>query len=168
MKSILLITLISAASCRPALVSVDKVWDITTSSVELGYDLLRFGSSKIQETLTGDAREMYAKYVERIVEYRELVGDKINNSPARGIFLSFTSTIASALKNRYDAFNKLNHQYIDPIVVDFESRYPNSAGLLGHELGDRVLVAFWLYMFVKCTLRLVCRQCGACRNRSHK
>ena len=113
---------------------------------------------------------MYGKFVHHVVEYRDMVWGLIKNSPLRGIVVGIAGTVMGVAKNRYDAFNKLNHQFIDPIVVDFEARYPSSAGLLGHELIDRALVAVWVYYFVKCTLRLLCRKCGACsrKNSSHK
>jgi len=148
------------SSIEEPLVSYDKVHTLVTSSVELGVDLVKFGSYKIEESLNGETKKVYSKFVNRLEEYSTMVWTMV--APVRALTVTAFGTVMSVVKNRYDAFNKLNHQYVDPIVVDFEGQFPSSAGLVGHELVDRLFVAVWIYYFFKCSIRLAFRKCGGC------
>lgn len=160
-------SLVAASSKDEALVSFNRMTDLVWSSIELGSDLVKFGSTKLQESLTGEPKKVYDRFVDHSVEYKGMVAEWYRNSAlVAGVTDNLVKPIAGVLKGRYDAFNKLNHMYLDPIVEDFEDRYPGSAGLLGSELIDRALVVIYLYMCVRFALQLMCG--GCCRKNARQ
>jgi hypothetical protein len=147
-------------SSSEPLVSLDSVSNLVVSSVELGADLVKFGSSKLQESLSGEPRKVYDKFVVHADNYKTMVVKwYAESSVTAGVTENVLKPVIGVLKGRYDAFNKLNHQYLDPIVEDFEARYPSSTGLLGSELVDRALVIVWMYMCLRYVLGIMCRGC---------
>ena len=151
---------VNSASHPEPLVSFDRVSQLVWTSVELGTDLVKFGSSKLQESLSGEPRKVYDKFVDHADNYKIMVVEWYKESPVSiGVSESVIKPVMSVLKGRYDAFNKLNHQYIDSLVDDFETRYHESSGLFGSELVDRILVVVWMYLCVRYAVGVMCGGC---------
>jgi|LauGreDrversion4_2_1035121.scaffolds.fasta_scaffold34195_3 hypothetical protein len=165
MKTFLLCMILATGSQVEAsrdgpLVSFERVSSLVWSSVELGTDLLKFGSTKLQESLSGEPRKIYDKFADNADKYKGMVVEWYSESAVvSSVDDNLVKPVMSVLKGRYDAFNKLNHVYLDGIVDEFENRFPNSAGLFGSDLIDRTLVVVWLYMCVRCVMNTMCRGC---------
>ena len=148
------------------LVSFERVSNLVWSSVELGTDLVKYGSSKLQESLGGEPRKIYDKFTDHADKYKGMIVEWYTESPVvAGVSDNVVKPVISVLKGRYDAFNKLNHVYLDDIVDEFNNRFPQSAGLFGSELIDRLLVMVWLYLCFRFVMRVMCR--GCCKNKRH-
>ena len=151
---------VGSVSHQEPLVSFDSVSTLVWTSAELSVDLIKFGSCKLQESLSGEPRKVYDKFVDHAEHYKTMVVDWYSESSVSvGLRDSVIKPLIAVLKGRYDAFNKLNHQYLDPVLDDFEARYPKSTGLFGSELVDRILVVVWIYMCIRYVVGIMCGGC---------
>jgi len=57
--------------------------------------------------------------------------------------------VHESVRRGYDELNRQSAQVIDPLVRDFEKRYPSSAGRIGSSLLDRFLLIVWLLFLVR-------------------
>lgn len=140
------------ASSKP-LISVSKVTELATTSASLTLDIVKFSSSKIEESLSGEPRRVYNAFTLHVQTYLAMVKDwwstGIVGSNVRNAW-GFTVAIVSA---NYERINSLSSRIMDPVVSEFEKRYPSCEGLVGPSILDRLLLALWLVFFVRFTVR---------------
>jgi hypothetical protein len=142
------------------LISVGTVSDMVKTSVSLSLDLAKFSSNKVEEALPLEARKHYAKFTLHAQEYSQMVQNFVVTNPLVARVTNAVGTAYAVAANTYERANAQSAKIIDPVVHEFEKRYPASAGLIGESLLDRMLVALWLIWFIKTTARLSMRLLG--------
>ncbi len=165
-SSVLALGLVSSsvADFGEPIVSLDKVISLVKSTTDLGIDSAKFVSVKIEEALSDSHRVHYSKFAQHVHEYKELVVEMYKKSPLKVSVEIITGTVMGVVAQVYERLNRLNHLYLDSVIEEFEYRFPSSSGLLGQELIDRALTFLWLFLSIRCVLKLVfCRgRCGGC------
>ena len=164
------VTLVAASSHtdrrHSPVVSLSKVTDLITDSFSLGLDLITFSSNKLEESLTGEPQKIYGKFVHHTTEYRDMVTEWWSTSRVGTTVTAGLGVVASFALQQYQRMNKVSARILDPVVHEFEGRFPSSQGLVGASLGDRLLLIVWLVWLTRTSIRLtgqVLFGCKGCR-----
>lgn len=127
-----------------ALVSSEAFGELMSSSVTLTRD---FGSFVIHQSFEA-LPDTYRGFLGILRSH--LLDLVIRCGPA---WTNFVKPILDRLhyniRYGYDELNRQSAQVIDPLVKDFERRYPSSAGRIGSSLVDRFLVCVWLLFLMR-------------------
>ena len=145
---------ILASGSQTPLVSVTKLSELVTDSVALSVDMTKFASAKIEESLSGQPKEIYSHFTRQVVGYKKMVADAYAASPVSSIVAKSVGIVFTLAAEQYNRINSLSARIIDPIVREFETKFPASKGLVGPSIADRLLLGFWLVWFVKFAARL--------------
>lgn len=141
----------AAMATRP-LVSVAAVTELASDSFTLTYDLIRFSSIKIEESLSGEPRTIYSEFTKKCVAYKAMVVDYWTAHPAVGDSVKGITAIAY---EQYATLNILSARILDPLMKEFEEKCPSSKGMIGSGLADRLLLATYLIWFVRFVLSVI-------------
>lgn len=150
-----------------SLISVDKVTDLVYSTASLSLNMFKFTSDKIEESLTGEPKTIYRKFTNHCAEYIDMIVNMWNTSPALAPVRNVFGIVTAHVINQYQRISNLSGKIIDPIVQDFEDRYPASKGLIGSSILDRFLLIGWVYYMWKMVVCLSAWAMG-CRCCSYK
>jgi hypothetical protein len=142
------------------LVSVSKVTDFVMTSVYLTVDAVKFTSSKIEDTLPGEAQMQYKKFTMHCSEYLKMVQTWWATNAIVGMLRTTTLMIFGKLTAIYERADTNSARIIDPVVAEFEARYPSSSGVIGKSLLDRLLLIYWLDWFIRFVARCIFRSSG--------
>ncbi len=153
--TVLLVALAMASAARSPLISVSKVTDLATTSASIALDLAKFTSNKIEESLSGEPRRIYHEFTVHFHGYLRMLQEWWSTGTIGPHVMNGVGFIVAVVKTNYERVNILSARIIDPIVNDFEKRYPSSEGLIGSSVLDRLLLAIWLMYFVKFAFRTV-------------
>jgi hypothetical protein len=152
------------------LISVDKVTDLVYSTASLSLNMFKFTSDKIEESLTGEPKNIYRKFTNHCAEYIDMIVNMWNTSPAIAPVRNVVGIVTGHVINQYQRISKLSGKIIDPIVQQFEERYPASKGLIGSSILDRFLLigwVYWMWKMVAC-LSAWAMGCRCCSYKSRK
>ena len=140
------------------LVSLKGAVDLATSSAYLGYDLLSYGNDKFTEALPTDYRASYKKFRQDLKEYiAKYVMPLTDSAKSQGTVLA--APAVKILSASYSQLDAITGNLINPVIAEFERRYPAHAGAIGPTLADRLVLALWVYLIVKVAKKLVYRTC---------
>lgn len=153
-----------AQSSKP-LLSVNTVTEVVKTSVGLSLDIAKFSSYKVEQSLPQEARKHYVKFTTHCQDYSQMVQEFFATNPVVANLKNVAGMAYEFLSNMYERANAQSAKIIDPVVLEFEKKYPSSAGLIGASLLDRLLVAVWLVWFFRTagglTIRLLgCKTCS--------
>ena len=131
------------------LISVYKVTELVSSTASLSLNMVKFTSDKIEESLTGEPKNIYRKFTKHCAEYTDMIVKMWKTSPAIAPVRNVLGIVTGHVVDQYQRISKLSGRIIDPIVHQFEERYPASKGLIGSSILDRFLLISWVYWMWK-------------------
>jgi hypothetical protein len=157
MRSLLIVGVLCVltSGSQTPLVSVSKLSELVSDSVSLTVDLTKFTSVKLEESLSGQPKHIYAQFTNKAVTYKKMVKDTYAASPVSGVVQKAAGAVWTVATEQYTRINALSGKIIDPLVNEFETRFPASKGLVGPSVADRLLVLFWLVWCIRRAARLV-------------
>jgi hypothetical protein len=142
-----------ASAAKTPLISVSKVADLASTSASLTVDLVKFSSNKIEESLTGEPRRIYHQFLVHLDGYMRMVQEWWSTGFVGSQVMNAVGFVTAVLTTNYERVDSLSARILDPVVSEFEKRYPSCSGLLGPSILDRLLLALWLVFFIRFTLR---------------
>lgn len=133
-----------------ALVSSNALSDLLTSSVTLTKD---FGSFFIHKSVTvlPESYQQIFESIESSVSAFLARFEPMSTSIVKPVL----DRIHDRIRFGYEELNRQSAQVIDPLVKEFENRYPSSTGRVGSSLVDRFLVCVWLLFLVRVLISFV-------------
>lgn len=132
--------------------SVAAVTELASDSLSLTYDLIRFSSVKIEESLSGEPKKIYSEFTKKCVAYKAMVVDFWNPQPA---LIDIMKSITAIAYEQYATLNTLSARILDPLMNEFEKKFPSSERMIGTGLADRLLLATYLIWFVRFVLSVI-------------
>jgi hypothetical protein len=133
-------------------VSVSKLVELVSHSASLSYDIALFTSDKLEASLSGEPRRIYSEFTKHCIQYKGMIMNYWKSSQALQDALGF---VYMTVGQQIERANEFSGRILNPLVAEFEKRYPSSKGLVGETVLDRVLLGYWLVVFVRLMLRLL-------------
>jgi len=135
----------------PQAVSADLFVGLIASTMTLSRDIAKYAITHAIECLPSDYKHTFDQSLIRITESSV----PMYRSMESRIFpvLDYTSVL---IKNLHQELNKQSGKIIDPLVDDFESRYPSGKGKIGSTFVDRLFLICWLLLVTRATIWILC------------
>lgn len=147
---------VNASNYSEPLVSVSRAASLARDSFKLVGSLVAFSSEKLDESL-GDSPpgKIYREFLNHVYRYRQMLIDWSETSAFAAAVNTAATFIGSQISHNYERVNALSARIIDPLVNNFESRFPSVRGFIGRSLIDRLFLAGWLVWLTKASMYLV-------------
>ena len=124
--------------------SSDQIATLCGSTMTLTKDFTAFLVRKSVESLPEDYQNQIGSLTSSVPSFLHRA-----HSITAQVLSPVVSGLLDIIRRCYEELNRQSAQVIDPLVRDFESRYPSSAGRIGTTLLDRFLVIMWLLLLVR-------------------
>jgi hypothetical protein len=154
----LVTALMATGATATPLVSFQGVVDLAVSSTSLGYDIVNYGNDKFTDALPNDYRALYKKFRSDLKQYVATYVTPITDK-AKVHGTAFGKPVVDVLSLAYQQVDGMTKSFLDPIIFEFERRYPAHAGAIGPSLADRLVLVAWIYLFIRVIRRVTCRGC---------
>jgi hypothetical protein len=137
-----------------ALVSFDSALSLTSASAYLTWDLLQYANDKFTEALPSDYRVSYKKFRVDLKNYWSQHVDPVIKQSKDAVWV----VVAPALEflgTVYARADELSGSVLNPVIAEFEKKFPVHAGAFGVTLADRLTFGVWIFFLFKVAKRLV-------------
>lgn len=143
----------SSPAANEPLVSVARASTLVKESLYLAGDLVVYTSEKLEESLgDGNIKQAYADFVQHLKRYRQMIIEWTRTSPIASAVYNAMAFAVSQTIQQYERIDKLSGKILDPVVRDFENRFPTCKGYVGKSLIDRLFLAAWFMWLLKVSL----------------
>ena len=143
----------SSAVANEPLVSIARASSLVKDSLHLAGDLAVYSSEKLEESLgDGNVKQAYGEFLQHLKRYRLMIIEWTRTSPIASAVYNAIAFAVSQTLQQYERIDKLSGKILDPVVRDFESRFPTSKGYVGKSLIDRLFLAAWFMWLLKTSL----------------